>query len=255
MISDMAFSFLGTGSVKAAPVYGCDCIACQRALSNQTYRRQAACGVLEVNGVRFLIDAGYLGLEEKFPPGSLDAVLLTHFHMDHVQGLFPIRWGMGESIPVFSPDDPHGCDDLFKYPGIFDFSKKSLPFEPFHFKGIKITPVPLVHSKLTMGYIVEFNGKRFAYLCDSGVLRRDVEVLLKEHPLDLLILDCDQPPQEKAPRNHNDLTRALDVYKSIQPKQLLLTHISHHLDEYFITHPNCLPDGVAVGLDSQTWTT
>ncbi len=97
--------------------------------------------MLEVNGVRFLIDAGYLGLEEKFPPGSLDAVLLTHFHMDHVQGLFPIRWGMGESIPVFSPDDPHGCDDLFKYPGIFDFSKKSLPFEPFHFKGIKITPV------------------------------------------------------------------------------------------------------------------
>jgi phosphoribosyl 1,2-cyclic phosphate phosphodiesterase len=249
----MKFTFLGTGSVKAAPVYGCDCIVCQRARVNTDYHRNPASGILMVNGVRFLIDAGYHDLEQKFPPGSLDAVLLTHFHMDHVHGLFPMRWGMGDTIPVFSPDDPHGCDDLFKYPGIFDFSHKTLPFEAFEFKGVKITPLPLVHSKLTMGYVIEFNVKRLAYLCDSGPLRRDVEGYLKNNPVDLMVLDCDQPPLENEPRNHNDLTRALEVFESIKPKQLLLTHISHNFDEYLIHHPDCLPEGVTIGYDNQSW--
>ena len=249
----LKFIFLGTGSVKAAPVYGCECAVCQRALVNTDYRRHPACGVFEVNGVRLLIDAGYQNLEQKFPPGSLDAVLLTHFHMDHVQGLFPMRWGMGETIPVFSPDDPAGCDDLFKSPGIFDFSQKSLPFETLTFQGVKITPVPLVHSKLTMGYVIEADGKRLAYLCDSGTLRRDVVTYLQTHPIDLMILDCDQPPLENAPRNHNDLTRALEVYEQVKPKQLLLTHISHNLDEYFMHNPDCLPENVHIGYDNQAW--
>ncbi|MEA1988392.1 MAG: phosphonate metabolism protein PhnP [Pseudomonadota bacterium] len=247
------FTFLGTGSVKAAPVYGCECVVCQRALANTDYRRHPACGVLEVNGLRLLIDAGYHNLEQKFPPGSLDAVLLTHFHMDHVQGLFPMRWGMGKTIPVFSPDDPAGCDDLFKYPGIFDFSQKSQPFETFSFQGLNITPVPLVHSKLTMGYVIEVDGKRLAYLCDSGTLRRDVEDYLQRHPIDLMILDCDQPPLENAPRNHNDLTRALQIFEKVKPKQLVLTHISHNLDEYFMHHPDCLPENVHIGYDNQAW--
>jgi len=249
----MKFTFLGTGSVKAAPVYGCDCVACQRALSNTDYHRHPACGVLEFNGVRLLIDAGYQNLEQTFPPGSLNGVLLTHFHMDHVQGLFPMRWGMGETITVFSPDDPTGCDDLFKYPGIFDFSQKAQPFETFSFQGLNITPVPLVHSKLTMGYVIEVAGKRLAYLCDSGTLRRDVEDYLQTHPIDLMILDCDQPPLENAPRNHNDLTRALEIFEQVKPKQLLLTHISHNLDEYFMHNPDCLPENVHIGYDNQAW--
>lgn len=250
----MKFTFLGTGSVKGAPVYGCDCQACQRALSNTEYQRHPACGYLEVDGLQILIDAGFHQLEQQFPAGSLDAVLLTHFHMDHVQGLFPMRWGMAQTIPVFSPDDPNGCDDLFKYPGIFDFSQKALPFERFEFHGMKITPLPLVHSKLTMGYVIEHNNKRFAYLCDSGLLRRDVEQFLIDNPVDLMVLDCDLPPMQEAPRNHNDLTRALQINDKVKPKKLLLTHISHNLDVYFMQHPDCLPENVYLSFDKQSWT-
>jgi ribonuclease BN (tRNA processing enzyme) len=32
-------------------------------------------------------------------------VLLTHYHLDHVQGLFPLRWGVGAPIPVYGPPD------------------------------------------------------------------------------------------------------------------------------------------------------
>jgi phosphoribosyl 1,2-cyclic phosphate phosphodiesterase len=250
----MKFTFLGTGSVKAAPLYGCDCVACLRAQADPFFYRHPACAVLEIDGANILIDAGYPHLQQRFPPKSLDAVLLTHFHMDHVQGLFPMRWGMGETIPVFSPDDPNGCDDLFKYPGIFDFSQKTQPFETFVFKNIHITPLPLVHSKLTLGYVIEHKAKRLAYLCDSGMLRRDVEQFLMDYPVDVIILDCDQPPSPEAPRNHNDLTRALAIFNTVKPKQLVLTHISHNLDDYLMTHPNALPEGVAIGFDNQAWT-
>lgn len=253
----MKFTFLGTGSVKASPLYGCNCIACQRALTNDKFRRHPACGVVELNSqfekLCLLIDAGYHGLENHFPAGTLDAILLTHFHMDHVQGLFTLRWGISNTIPVFSPDDPIGCDDLFKHPGILDFSYKTRPFESFKFKGIHITPVPLVHSKITMGYIIKRQGKRFAYLCDSGTLTAEVEQYLIDNPINVMILDCEEPPQENAPRNHNDLTQALAIFAKIKPKKLLLTHISHHLDVYFINNPNCLPAGVEVAYDNQTW--
>ncbi|MGK3928170.1 hypothetical protein, partial [Enterococcus faecium] len=79
----------------------------------------------------------------------LSRIMLTHYHMDHVQGLFPLRWGMGELIPVFGPPDSQGCDDLFKHPGILDFQAPFTPFEPVQWPGITVTPVPLQHSKIT----------------------------------------------------------------------------------------------------------
>ena len=63
--------------------------------------------------------------------------------MDHVQGLFPLRWGVGETVPVYGPPDELGCDDLFKHPGLLDFSHTVEPFVVFDLQGLQITPVPL----------------------------------------------------------------------------------------------------------------
>ncbi len=53
---------------------------------------------------------------EHHPAGSFQQVLLTHYHLDHVQGLLPLRWGVGASIPVHGPPDDAGCDDSLKTP-------------------------------------------------------------------------------------------------------------------------------------------
>lgn len=250
----MKLTLLGTGSVKSAPVYGCHCRACTLAREVLSYQRQPASALLYVNGKQLLIDAGRHDLAKVFYQQSPDAVLLTHYHMDHVQGLFPMRWGMSEQkIPVFSPNDSVGCDDLFKHPGIFDFQHRLKPFASFSLMGITVTPLPLVHSKLTLGYVFEYQQKRVAYLCDSGQLRQDVSEWLIQHPIDLMILDCDLPPMPNPPRNHNDLTGALAIATAIAPKRLVLTHISHNLDCYLMEHPNCLPDVVSLGRDGQQW--
>ena len=79
---------------------------------------------------------------EHHPAGSFQQVLLTHYHLDHVQGLFPLRWGVGASIPVYGPPDDAGCDDLLKHPGLLDFSHTVTPFVMFNLQGLRVTPLP-----------------------------------------------------------------------------------------------------------------
>jgi phosphoribosyl 1,2-cyclic phosphate phosphodiesterase len=57
------------------------------------------------------------------------------------------------------------------------------------------------------------------------------------------------PPQPQAPRNHNDLTLALDSIARLQPRQAVLTHIGHTLDAWLMEQPRSLPGNVVVGRD------
>jgi phosphoribosyl 1,2-cyclic phosphate phosphodiesterase len=72
---------------------------------------------------------------------------------------------------------------------------------------------------------------------------------LKERPLDLLVMDCSFPPMPQAPRNHNDLTRALEVIASLPVKRTVLTHIGHDFDTWLMDPGNTLPENVSIGVD------
>ncbi|EPR6254092.1 phosphonate metabolism protein PhnP, partial [Escherichia coli] len=113
----LTLTLTGTGGAQGVPAWGCECAACARARRSPQYRRQPCSGVVKFNDAITLIDAGLHDLADRWSPGSFQQFLLTHYHMDHVQGLFPLRWGVGDPIPVYGPPDEQGCDDLFKHPG------------------------------------------------------------------------------------------------------------------------------------------
>lgn len=121
----MRITFLGTGAAGGVPLYGCRCEACTLAMENPALRRAPCSALIETGDTRILIDGGLMDLHTRFAPGELDAILLTHFHPDHVQGLFHLRWGRGPRIPVLIPPDPDGCADLFRHPGILDFQPQT----------------------------------------------------------------------------------------------------------------------------------
>jgi phosphoribosyl 1,2-cyclic phosphate phosphodiesterase len=251
-------TFLGTGDARQVPVYGCHCRACRRAQLHPSLRRSACSVCIEHDGTTFLIDAGQRQLPERYPPGSLDAILLTHYHMDHVAGLFELRWGCNTRIPVHGPDDPQGCDDLYKHPGILDFRPPLQAFKPFELGTLRVHPVPLNHSRPTLGYCVESATTRLAYLTDTIGLPHDTRDYLKGLALDLLILDCTHAPftaqgdpglERKARTvNHNDWVHAEAVCRSLQPRSTLLTHIGHAMDEWLLD--NALPAGIFVAGDN-----
>ena len=88
----MKFKFLGTGTSQGIPVIGCHCEVCTSTdLRNRRFRSS---GLITTDaGKKILIDCGpdfrMQMLENK--EDSIDAVLLTHEHNDHVIGLDDLR--------------------------------------------------------------------------------------------------------------------------------------------------------------------
>lgn len=247
----MRVTFLGTGDAGGVPCYGCDCLVCTRARAMVDYRRRPCSALIEMGETRILIDAGLTDLTERFSPGTLSAIVLTHFHPDHVQGLFHLRWGVAQAIPVYAPPDSEGCADLFKNHGILEFQRLS-KYEPVTIGDLVLTPLPLIHSKVTFGYAIEADaGQRFAYLTDTVGLPPQTEAFLQDWQPREVALDCCHPPQLDMPRNHNDLTLALTIAETLAPAKVWLTHISHELDTWLLNNDTMLPMHVEVARDSQ----
>lgn len=245
----MQLRFLGTGTAAGVPVYGCDCPVCTRARFDRTYRRGPSCALLESGGQCILLDAGLVDLAERFPPGRLSRVLLTHYHADHVQGLFHLRWGMNTEIEVIGPADEVGCADLFRNPGVLRFLPPVEPFEVLSLGELRIIPVALTHSRPTLGYCFESREGRIAYLTDTVGLPAQTRNFLRHWVPDLLVLDCSHGPRFQAPRNHNDLSRALETVEQLAPGRTLFTHIGHDVVQWLEEHPGALPPGVSLAHD------
>ncbi|MDX6021107.1 phosphonate metabolism protein PhnP [Scandinavium sp. V105_16] len=240
----------GTGGAQLVPVFGCDCAACRRARQDGSHRRRPCSAEVRYNDAVTLLDAGIPDLMDHYPAGSFRQFLLTHYHMDHVQGLFPLRWGIGEKIPVYGPPDEQGCDDLFKHPGLLDFSHTVEPFVTFDLQGLRVTPLPLIHSKLTFGYLLESAHSRVAWLSDTaGLPEKTLKYLLNNHP-QVMIIDCSHQPKAQTPRNHCDLNAVLAINAIVRCPRIILTHISHQFDLWLMD--NSLPEGVEAGYDGMT---
>jgi len=245
----MRLRFMGTGDSAQVPRFGCDCPACQRARVLSGHRRGPCCAEIRVDGARILLDAGRMDLAESCERERPAAVLLTHYHADHVQGLFHLRWGTGEPLPVYGPKDAQGCADLHKNPGVLDFQPGLKPFRTLSLGGLEIIPVPLNHSKPTLGYCLAGLNTRLAYLTDTLGLPGDTERFLHQWQPDAVILDATHPAGHHAPRNHNSLDMALAIIERLAPARAWLTHLSHELDAQAMHDPLCLPPNVALAMD------
>lgn len=247
----LSLTLLGTGAAGGVPLYGCHCSACEAATHDHNLERKPCSAMIEwgdeQNKKRLLIDAGIMDLHKRFSVGSYIGFLLTHFHVDHVQGLFHLRWGNGALIPVWCPNDPLGCADLLKHSGCLDFRSYLHHGVPFNVEGLKITPLSMQHSKPTFGYLFEFDGNTVAYLTDTDGLPFETEqYLLLVNKLDALVLDCSFPPALER-GNHSDIDTAFDIYERLLPKQFIITHIGHELDCWL--QDNQVPSSLVIGCD------
>ncbi|NDJ59276.1 phosphonate metabolism protein PhnP [Enterobacteriaceae bacterium 4M9] len=245
----LTLTFTGTGGAQQVPAFGCRCRACERAREDATRQRGPCSAVLACGGAVTLLDAGLPDLMARVTPGSFRQILLTHYHMDHVQGLFPLRWGVGETIPVYGPPDEQGCDDLFKHPGLLDFNHRLTPFTAFNLQQIRVTPLPLNHSKLTFGYLLDTAHSRLAWLCDTAGLPEPTLAFLSNHRPDVMVIDCAHAPRPHTPRNHSDLNTVIALNAQIRAPKVLLTHIGHEFDVWMMD--NLLPQGFTAASDGQ----
>jgi phosphoribosyl 1,2-cyclic phosphate phosphodiesterase len=233
----MKITILGSGTSTGVPMVGCRCPVCSS--NDPRDKRTRASILIETTGGIILVDTSpdlrRQALRHRVP--HIDAVLLTHSHADHVNGIDDLRgfhFIHRRIVPCYgSRDTLDAVKKSFPYifrgheiPGYAPLLEPHVIHDTFSLFGQTIVPIHLFHGAMpATGYRI--GGA--AYLTDCSRIPESSLALLSG--LDLLIIDgLRYTPHE----NHFNIAGALAVVKQLQPRQAVLTHLTHevpHADE------------------------
>lgn len=244
----MQLTLIGTGAAGGIPLWGCSCAACSAARTTPALQRRPASAVLTHQGRTFLIDAGIMDLDTRYPQG-VSGILLTHFHADHVQGLFHLRWGPREPIPVWCPPDSEGCADLFKHPGCLQYRPQTAYAAVDLGEGLTATPLPLAHSKTTFGWLFADGQRRLAYCTDTRGFPPATAQVLRDAACAAIVLDSTYASDHPAPTGHNHVALAVELLVASGATRGVLTHINHECQRALDDGRESLPDHILVAND------
>lgn len=240
---------LGTGTSQGIPMIGCKCPVCKSIDTRDKRLRSSV--YIESSEAKVLIDIGP-DFRTQFLQNDLDSidlVLITHEHNDHVIGLDDIRsinFLQKKSIPLYAEERVAiQLKDRFSY--AFGNSNYGLPKVdlnyvngPIVYKDLHITPIRIWHGKLPI-YAYRIND--FSYITDANKIDADSMELLKGSKILIInALRLDAHP------THYNLKESLEVIKEINPDKAYITHISHSMgltEDWSLS----LPDNVYPLLD------
>src|SRR4030095_1137181 len=193
----MKLTFLGTGTSTGVPSIACDCETCVS--EDPRDKRLRTSILIEHAGKTILVDTSSDFRQQALRANirRLDAVLITHCHVDHVFGLDdirPLNFRYG-ALPIFANeiawiDLPRLFQYIFK-PTHFGGGLPQLvphviePNSPFCIgKDLLVTPLEVIHGKLP---VVAYRFNDFAYATDLNFIPEETIAGLQN--LDVLVLD------------------------------------------------------------------
>jgi len=248
----MKVTILGTGTSQGVPVIGCSCETCLS--TNPKDKRLRTSAYINVNGLNLLIDTSIDFRQQmlKNKISDVDAVLYTHHHVDHINGLDDLRQITQKHekyIDLFGNQTT--IDEMkitFRY--VFDeelIKFNSVPLVKFHYihnekfmiENAEITPVECFHGNLKIfGYRIG----DFAYITDCSSISDDE--LKKLQGLRVLVINA---LRIRPHPTHFNLQQAIEVAKKVKPKKTFFTHLTHDIlhDKINAT----LPKGIELGYD------
>lgn len=228
------FIFLGTGAGCGIPAFFCSCPACEEARQNPQAKR-GCCGVLIEGSRRLLIDTPpdlrHQLLREKVD--SIDKLLYTHAHYDHVSGLgeleYFIRLVLKKSLSVSASAEAHASIEAeFGYMNDILAFEELKSFSSFTYDGVNYTALPVTHAPGTFGYLIETPTTRLFYASDTG--RLDEKVAEQVHGVDALIMDATFWGNNWSPHAHHSVSEAIEEGLKLEAKTIYLTHLAMHYD-------------------------
>ena len=242
---------LGSGTSMGVPTIGCDCAVCRS--TDPHDRRTRPSVMISYDGHNILIDTTPDFREQALRENitSVDAVLYTHTHADHILGIDDLRPLSFKHKPGRMPlyADPAAVNflrNMFRY--IFDADYKfgglpqveMKPIEgPVNLFGARFEPVTVIHGETP---ILGFRFGSAAYLTDHSEVPPDS--LDRLRGLDILFLDA---LRYKPHPTHSTVEQSLKIVEAVKPKRAFFTHICHDLPH--AETDASLPAGVRLAYD------
>ncbi|MBL0224671.1 MAG: MBL fold metallo-hydrolase [Geobacteraceae bacterium] len=249
----MKVTILGSGTSTGVPMVGCNCRVCSSDEPGDKRTRSSL--LVQHNGHNILIDAStdlrLQALREGI--GRIDAVLFTHSHADHVNGIDDLRgfhFLHRDLIPCFGSRMTleillNGFGYIFheqEGSGYTPILKPVEVAEPFELFGLTVIPVPLEHGRTPA---LGFRIGRFAYLTDcNGIPPASLALL---DGLDVLVVDG---LRWKTHPFHFNIEEAIAVTTPLKPGRTILTHLSH---DVLFADGAALPPGYEFASDGMTF--
>ena len=195
---------------------------------------------IETKESKILIDAGnsckYIinKLEElNIEPKEIDAILITHIHVDHTKGLQTLIKKINPCVYFTEKMQPY-----LDYIDNFEIIKES----KIKIKDLEIDIIKTSHdTEDSVGYIINNNNKSIVYITDTGYINRkyfdilknrDIYIMESNHDVEMLS-NCKYPFEvrqrilsDKGHLSNYDSAKYLSKFIGNNTQYVLLAHLS-----------------------------
>lgn len=228
----MKLTFLGSGCWQGIPApFGDDKISQNVEWDSKDFRFRTSLHIETENGKSLVVEATPdIRLQSwKFKLEKPDAILISHWHWDHLFGLLDLDWFASKN-----PLTVYGNSVTKEWYGerMGHIKVKFQPFESynsFQIDNIRITPIAVNHVENTDGFLFEDSntGKKIAYLSDlHGVPNKTAE-LIKD--VDLIITDATYLVSDiNDDPTHFQKDQIMPFLESQSAKEIILTNIGSY---------------------------
>ena len=207
------------------------CVLSSGSKGNTTY--------IETDNTKILIDIGNTSkyVKEKLEeigvkPDDLDAILITHTHIDHVKGLKVFR--KKYNVPVYITDLMF---DELSYLDDYNILNDEFDINDMHITAIKTSH----DTSDSRGYVISNNDKYIVYITDTGYINkkyfdllnnRDLYIMESNHDVEML---CNgkypfklrqRILSDKGHLSNYDSSKYLSSFIGDNTKYILLAHLS-----------------------------
>jgi ribonuclease BN (tRNA processing enzyme) len=212
-----------------------------------TAKRSMSSYHLEAGGREILLDIGAGSLRRLLEAGKdykkIEAIFITHFHIDHIADLVPFLWatrygpGFERAAPLYIFGPPgveawyqklaaaHG-DWMLELP--FGLEIQEVHKTEWHWQSLEIQTLPMQHGVPANGYRLNINDRTLVYTGDTGYCENAIEL---GRQADLLLIECSFPDSDTPMDTHLTPSQVGKIATVCGARKIVLTHIYPECDK------------------------